>query len=687
MKKIVFLLCFFVFSPKVFPENVDSVLIKEQLSEVTVIGFKQKSKQPISSSNIGMSYILRNEINSMTELSSVVPNLFMPDYGSRQGTPVYIRGIGSRTGIPSIALYVDGVPHFESSSFNFDLVGISNIEVLRGPQSTLYGRNSIGGVINVYRKSPLEYRHTNIRLGYGTRNDIITSLYHSSKITDNLGLAVSGLYHNNDGFFYNQAKKDFADKERNGSVNLSLEWRISDTWRSRLSSSYDFVNQNGYPYGILNTKTNRVGEISYNDPSFYKRDMSTNGLNFLYNGDKLSFNSQTSYQYINDNQMLDQDFTTQKIYSVGNKMKQNLVSQEFTLKSKDNETYSWIVGAFGLYQGLNKDFSLDNYGKSKQTQNRLLKQHTTSFALYHQLSLNIFDRLTSTLGLRYDVEIAKWHSDESKLVEDKPFGNIERIDSKLLFHQLSPKFSLQYDLGDKTGFLYASVAKGFKAGGFNRSLDDSKRTFDPEYSWNYELGLKLSPWGNDWLNVDLSFFYIDWKNQQVAKTVPGIGNVIMNAGKSDSKGVEVTLKSRPIKDLLFQLGYGYTDARFKSYVQNEAKNIDYSGNVIPLVPKHTISANATYSLYNILGVIDRMMFNLGVNATGPFYWHEDNKVQQKMYTLLNGKISLSKNIFTLEVWSKNITNTNYLAYYFKHGKDYAQQGKPFMIGTSILIDF
>lgn len=687
MKKTIIFLSFISIVSSVFAENVDSVFVKTPLSEVTVIGFKQKNKQPISSSEIGISYILRNEINSMTELSSVVPNLFMPDYGSRQGTPVYVRGVGSRTGIPSIALYVDGVPHFESSSFNFDLVGISNIEVLRGPQGTLYGRNAIGGVINVYRRSPLDYRHTNIKLGYGSKNDILTSISHSSKLTDNLGLSISGLYHNNDGFFYNVARKEFADKQRNGAVNVGLEWRISNSWKAKLSTSYDFINQNGYPYGILDKETNKVGDINYNDPAFYKRDMSTNGLNFLYNGNKFSFNSQTSYQYIKDDQMLDQDFTTQNVYTVSNKMKQNLFSQEFTFKSNDTGIYNWIVGAFALYQGLDKDFTMDKYAKNKQTTSRISTQPTTSFALYHQSSVNMFKRLTATLGLRYDYEIARWHSDEGVLVDGKQNGKIQEIDSKLRFQQFSPKFALQYDFGRNKGFVYTSVARGFKAGGFNRSLDDSKRTFDPEYSWNYELGLKLSPWGNDWLNADLSFFYIDWKNQQVAKTVPGIGNVIMNAGRSNSKGVELMISSRPIDNLLLQFNYGYTDARFIKYVQDELKNIDYSGNMIPLVPKHTISANATYSIHNLFNVFDKMMFNLGVMANGPFYWNEDNKVKQNMYALLNGKIALSKSIFTLEIWSKNMTNTNYLSYYFKHGKDYAQQGKPFMIGSSILIDF
>lgn len=687
-KAFITLLTIFV-SNSIFAENIDSIIVKKPLEEVTIVGFKQNDKQPVSVSKLGLSFIQKNEINSMTDLSAIVPNLFMPDYGSRQGTPIYLRGIGSRTGMPAVALYVDGVPYFERSSLNFDLVGISNIEVLRGPQGTLYGRNAIGGVINVYRYSPLDYQRTIIRTGYGSQSDIINSISHTSKLSDNVGLSVSGLYHSNDGFFFNQARKEYADRMTNGSANVGLEWKISDRWRAKLSSSYDYLDQNGYPYGALDANTNQIGDISYDGPAYYKRQMSTNGLNFLYKGNRISFNSQTSYQFLKDDQMLDQDFSTAKVYAVGNKSKQNLVSQEFTFKGDHRLTdwlsYNWVTGAFGLYQKLGGDLLINLYPRKQET-TRLSDQSTISMAVYHQSSFKLFDRLTATLGIRYDFESAKWSSDEVVSTAGAPKN--DRYEGDLKFYQLSPKFALQYDFNN-VGFVYASLAKGFKPGGFNRSLDENKRTFAPEYSWNYELGCQLNPW-NDLFNVDLSLFYIDWQNQQIAQIVPGIGNVITNAGKSNSKGSEVMLSSKPVKDLFLQVNYGYTYAKFTDYVADAAKNIDFAGNYIPFVPKHTISANATYTLRNVFGpVFDKVVFNLGVNANGPFYWKEDNKVEQKMYTLLNGKIAFTKEYFTFELWSKNMTNAKYFAYCFNiPGRgDYAQQGKPCSFGASVVIDF
>ena len=127
------------------------------LDEVTVVEFKQNKRNlaPSSVSTADARFLNNQEITSLKELTAVMPNFFIPDYGSRQNTPVYIRGIGAKTKGPAVGFYVDGVPHFENSAFDIDMFDVESVAVLRGPQGTLYGRNAIGGIINVHTLSPL----------------------------------------------------------------------------------------------------------------------------------------------------------------------------------------------------------------------------------------------------------------------------------------------------------------------------------------------------------------------------------------------------------------------------------------------------------------------------------------------------------------------------------------------------
>ena len=163
--------------------------------------------------------------------------------------------------------------------------------------------------------------------------------------------------------------------------------------------------------------------------------------------------------------------------------------------------------------------------------------------------------------------------------------------------------------------------------------------------------------------------------------------MLTNAGRSVSKGVEVSLQGNPVNGLMVQVNYGFTHATFKEYV-DEKKNIDYSGNYLPMVPSHTFAVGADYTISNPCTHIDRFMVSLNYTGTGRIYWKEDNKVSQSYYGQLSGKVSATKGFATFAIWAKNITNTQYNAFYFESGgKGLAQLGRPFTIGGSVAITF
>ena len=672
------------------PNDADSTVFKTVgLSEVTVVEFK-KTKENLATNSVSIvdsGFVNRHELQSITELTAVVPNFYMPEYGSKQNTPVYIRGVGAKTKGSAVGFYVDGIPHFENSSFDVDMSNIASVTVFRGPQGTLYGRNAIGGIINVSTVSPLAYQGTQFKLGYGSHNDALFQFSHYNKLGSKVGYSVAGGYHYNDGFHRNMFTNKYADQMKDAYGRVALVWLLDNKWFLRVNSMLDYSNQGGYPYGKYNRLTGETEAVNYNRYSSYRRLLSTSGLNIRYAGENVSFSSQTAFQYIRDRQGIDQDFTSNDTYFVKNRLKQTMLSQEFMLKSNNSSRYQWLWGAFAMTQHINNTVETQYITKDNAfpTHYRI---PVNALAIYHQSTIKLFSGFSFIAGLRWDYENStlKYLRESYQLSTDGARTEVKNVNSSLHFNQITPKFALQYQDERNNNSYYFSVTRGYKAGGFNQTFQkDEETSFGPEYNWNYELGGKVHLL-KDKLYAEAALYYIDWRQQQVNQTVPGVGNVIHNAGHSSSKGFELALNSSPLKNLSIAFSYGYTYAKFIEY--QKSATLSYSGNMLPMVPRNTLSCSASYALYpSSTSFIDKIVLTAGLTGLGKIYWAEDNEVAQNFYALLNAKISITSGIFTWECWGKNITDTHYNTYCFKSSADYAQVGKPAYFGTSLLVKF
>lgn len=669
----------------------DTIGFSHTANEVVIESFKQNnnlSVQPVSASLLSASAIKENNIVNIKEITAFVPNLFMPDYGSKMTSPVYIRGIGSAKNAPSVGLYVDGVPYFDRSTFDININDIERIEVLRGPQGTIYGRNTMGGIINVFTKSPLKTTGTSVNLTAGNYNYYQGGLSHYGNIDNKIGYAVSGNYMHSGGYFRNKYSDKRADPIDAVSTQARISWRIKPRLTANLIMAYEYSDQDGYPYRIYDKETGTMEDINYNSPSFFRRNMSTNGLNIEYVTDNFKLSSQTSFQYYDGKQGLDQDFSPNDTYYVDFYQRQRMYSQEFNIKSlKEDTKYKWQFGLFGFHQ---------NYSQSNDVDYRANRRHviqdvdnpSTGFAVYHQSTLNdIFTPgLSFIFGLRYD-----WEKSKSSLVRTTANLNTKpdiepEVRGKDSFSQLTPKASVQYNF-IKDGLAYFSVAKGYKTGGFNNTADEDKdRTFSPEHSWSYELGAK-SGFLDNLLYFDFSLFYIRWNDQQISQTKPtGQGFLIRNAGRSESKGLELSVQANLTRQLNLQLSYGYTHAKYKDYKESEATN--YDNNYLPMVPKHTLALSANYSIDINRSWLDNIVLNGQYTGIGKIYWNDKNDINQPFYGIFNGKISFVRKKISVDVWAKNIGAKNYIAYYFSSmGGDYVQKGKPFTCGVNINLKF
>ncbi|WP_321480431.1 TonB-dependent receptor domain-containing protein [uncultured Bacteroides sp.] len=648
------------------------------LHEVTVTSFKQSKKlseAPASVSVLSTRDINTKNIVDFKEISAFIPNLYFPDYGSKLTSPLYIRGIGSKINAPSVGLYVDDLPYFEKSVFDVNLSEVNRIEVLRGPQGTLYGRNTMGGIINVYTKNPLDYQGLTYKQSVGNYGQTRFSGSYYGKANDKLGYSFSSQYKHSDGFFVNDYDGSKADRSNEISGRAKLQWKVSSVLEADLFANYQYTDQNGYAYGLINPENGKTENVNYNDRGAYRQGVLTSGLALHFNFDHFLIKSVSGYQNMDDRQAIDQDFTVKPLYFVTQTQKQHLFSQNIEMKSKGDSRYSWLNGVFGFYELSDRQVKVATVQKDYSEPN-------SGIAVYHQSTLKklFFDKLSATLGIRFDVERDKQDYHVSK-VTDTETKELTHLNDHQSFRQLTPKISFQYQFNPHN-MVYATTTKGYKTGGFNTSFStDEERIFNPESSWNYEVGSHFSFW-NDKLYGDFALFYIDWKHQQISHPLVK-GSMLTNAGSSYSKGVELSLNSRLNDVLNLQFSYGYTEAKFRTYLYGDD---DYSGNRIPFVPNQTLALGVDYTLRLHSRYVDNMVFSTQYVGTGEHYWNEANTAKQGFFGLLNGKISARKKNFTVDLWIKNATSRKYQAFYLHSlGNSFAQKGKPLTFGTSFSV--
>ena len=524
--KIQILLTALLMASPLMAEEADT-LRTVHMDEVVVVAAPKETRAlrelPIASSRLTQQQMRAKQVTGIKSLTSLVPNLFIPDYGSRLTTAVYIRGIGSRINTPAVGLYVDNIPYIDKSAFDFNYADIEQVEVLRGPQSLLYGRNTMGGLIKVQTKSPFTYQGTDIRLGAATYGDYNASLTHYHRISSRFAFSAGGFYEHGGGFFKNSYKDDERmDRSDAGGGRLHALFLPKDNLKIDANINYEYSDQGGYPYYYMGSVSpadeqsglaDYVGRIAYNDPSGYRRGLLNGGLNIEWQTPAFIASFITGYQHLNDRMAMDQDFTPRDIFTLVQKQRSNTLSEEIVFKSKPGRQWQWTTGAFGFYQWLKtsapvlfKRQGIEEliegnanaaFPSSPQAPQMALSIHNDnlliggdfstpqmSAAVYHQSTWNDFliPGLSVSAGLRLDYE-QMW-LDYNSASDPMHFGfsfamgpmQLEDNDMQALsalvgkmrhdYLQLLPRFSVEYEWR-RGNNAYVTVAKGYRSGGYN----------------------------------------------------------------------------------------------------------------------------------------------------------------------------------------------------------------------------
>ena len=484
------------------------------IDEVVVIASSKETNKlstlPGSASILTPNRIASLQVSSIKDISAYIPNLYMPDYGAKLTSAIYIRGVGTRSSGQSIGLYVDNAPYLDKSSFDFELIDIQRIEVLRGPQGTLYGRNAMGGIINIYTLSPLDYQGIKASLSYGNygRMSVKSSIY--TKFNANAGLSAGIYYDRSDGFFTNAYNNKKMDQAESVGGNLKFHWRLSPSLTASYTGSYEYTDEGAFPYGLYDVNTKKTAQVNINDQSAYRRHLLNNNLTFTYRNNAFLLTSVSGYQWIGDDMKMDQDFSEKSIFILNQLQNQHAFTEEISIKCINEHNYQWSFGAYGFYNKLHTKGPVEFKKEGIKTvlqpvfdnlkvqypqmptltiSNETLyipgnfKTPSYGVAAYHQSSINnlFIKGLSITLGIRLDYEKQDFqYNSEAKMnlnmqmspampptdISNSYAASI--IDETLSqeFWQILPKFSLKYECTPRT-FTYLSVAKGYKAGGHN----------------------------------------------------------------------------------------------------------------------------------------------------------------------------------------------------------------------------
>ena len=703
--------------------RVNFVMVQdaELLDQVVVTGFngvvgrarkRVESIQRIPESVVAFNSegIQRSGISNVSDFAELVPNMKLSESQAVGVNFLVVRGIPQiRNADAPVAFVVDGVTIPDPALLNQEIFDLALIEAVKGPQGALYGKNAIGGAINIYSKEPTNDSKNNIQLGLGNGGQYSGQLVSSGALSpDKAYYRVSGKYQNFDGLLTNT----FLDRTPDFSKDLNLRGQLilTPTSKFKATATLQYMNTDAGAtyYSISPTSIGTGGLLEPIDPNpnddnsvihqdvFGNSDMSNlfGSLNLQLSLGGAKLQSITSFNSVDRNTFGDLDFTEEpfdgfvNVFGLDQGEYNNTKSfnQEFRLSNTDRSSkLDWSAGAF--LQNVERDFYQSDLTLSSDW---AVTDYTVNFntvALFAFLDYKITDKITAAFGARYDI-------DDYEQTDRIPvlFGlTTEPVLNERGDNVFQPKFSLSYQASDNV-LMYYNYGLGYRAGGFNPSVTDLfNGDYEKEISDNYEIGLKTSSWENRFL-FNASVFYSSFKDRQQFALEPEFfipGN--FNYDKSTIAGFEIDTKTRVSKYLDILLSYGFVNSKIDEGGatggdSGTATDLNaFNGNFTSFVPQ----SNFNLGLASSVEINDNASLDLNVNlnGTGKIYWSDFNGDDSTSdgYQLLDARATLNMNKLSFSLWGKNITNQQYYLELDSFG--FGWRGRPATVGATIGYDF
>jgi iron complex outermembrane receptor protein len=591
--------------------------LEEIVVTATKMGATNLQDTPLSITAFTSEYMDRTGVKDVRDLTFNTPNLVIAQNGN--SAQIYIRGIGSNNsflgGETSSTVHLDGIYIARPGAVFFNFLDVERIEVLRGPQGTLYGRNSVGGTINVISRRPDDEVQAKVQTTIGNFNLLRGEAYLSGPIVaEKISASLSAMVSERDGYFKNVVP---AGNDRGSEDTWSVRGQLRATPNDELDILFraDYMQDNGIPaanqalllpfFPVAGGPEDPITapilgdwhKVALNTPSTFDRQLSGVSAEVSYVFSEAAvLKSLTGYRESDTDGLSDTDATDLNRQTTGLEENQDQISQDLNL-SGQLERAKYV---FGLYY-FDEHISADGPGVHAIAAGFKTQPHpsvdTRALAAYGQVDYDLTDKFTLTGGLRYSDEKKDFRQDLSRVSAATglplPGFPVQYVNEGK-YDAWTPKLGLQYQATDDV-MLYTSATRGFKSGGFNFSSANPSHGYDPEYLWSYEVGFK-SEWAEDRVRLNGVAFYYDYTDLQVqAFITPGVTD-ITNASDAEVKGVELELTTRPVEGLDLGGSLSHLDATYKNFpaAPITGGTFDATGKTLNSAPEWSWTAFAQY---------------------------------------------------------------------------------------------
>jgi len=593
----------------------------------------------------------KNSID-LEDISYFVPNFFLNnDNGFGTYSPS-IRGVSSTatTTSTTVGLYIDGVSITNTAGFNSLLLDAQRVEILRGPQGTLYGKGAQAGVINVISQKPDNTQEGKVSVDFGEDSKkAISTTFKTPIIKDKLYLGLSGRFYEKDGVMKSHINGKSVDDRRNYFGKIYLRSTPNDNLELSLISSKYKEDSGALRRNSINASNPRILTSDANTKTKHSDDLHIFKVNYKTN----NFNIESVSAYKKYTQKLtdgEQDYSPYKIYHTSMNVPYKTLSQELKLDG-DINNLKWL---FGLFTSKRKQsggwISKSIIPAQNSVNNSDIKE--TNLGVFTHLDYKFNDNFNIISGIRYDRDKNEINDYSFRYEDSKKSNNI------------SPKIAFKYKI-DKNLMSYLTVAKGYKNGGYYMFAPANySKYYDSETLWNYELGLKNTMLDGKMV-LNAAIYYMDIKDMQVLNQINQTYSYMTNAASASSKGIELDLNYALNDNVTLFSALGFNETKFDNFSDF---NGDYSGKYNPYAPKYNYSFGSTFRNEN--GVYA----SANIVGYGKMYLDKANKYERKPYHLVNAKVGYELSDMDVYLYGKNIFDKNHdLVGYYGHFVDVKPQ--------------
>ena len=674
---------------------------KTALEEIVVTAQKRTANVldvPISMTVLSGTNLENAAVSRMEDFISLAPNVYVNFNDSIRATAISIRGILSdpnNVGIdPAVGVYVDGVYMARPTTVNVGMFDLQRVEVLRGPQGTIFGKNTIGGAIHFVSRVPSDDPEFSVTARTGNLDYRLLQLVGNVPISETFSVRASGQYEERDGFLTNLAGPDNNDLD-NVNFRVSARYAPSDRFEMILRADTARDRTNAGANEIL-VPSPVFADPPFNSPqdvdpwdrvikdadsSVQDRDLFGTSLELNWRLGAGTLTSITAYRQFDWENFQTSDKTEFALFGTGIREDEDQFSQELRYAA-EHDRLNYVVGAYYFDQGMDAEafarIGVDVFALFGGPLGALpapdggfidIFAGNESFAAFGQIDYLLADNWTLTAGLRFTSEEKRI---SHELIGDSccgfvptvPLSEFERTDEE-------PSYTagFKYNFSD-AGMAYLTYSRGFKAGGYNAFAfaliqpDGTPADFEPEFVDNLELGAKAE-FADGRVQISAALFVMDYTDLQVNQLIPNNAGIIdfvtSNAAEAESKGIEAELLARIADHTTLQVGYGYTDAEYTSFPGATPAGDDFSGNQLAQSPEHSLGLSVEYQR----PVSDNWEFFARGEATHRSDRFSDPvntpEFEADAYTLVNGRLGWSNpgNGFGVYLWGRNLTNEDY----------------------------